>query len=234
MVKYRTGLHLQWPQPEAPTSNVNNVYQEASQTAGGNINLAETEPYQENVEDLDQLKNEEILVEIHRTNLKNDVNNAFKSVKINLKLKFKIYDPTGKLEEGIRIGVDRDAYSSVWLELMDSIFVGSNERVIYVRHELYFEGWEALEIYFFMVLRRVFISRYNYQELLRCTQFGHAPNDSLMQLFLQHLSRTEKEVAQTALSGQKLFYLFIYFYLFIFLKFSIYLILMKCLYYAVG
>ena len=117
---------------------------------------------------------------------------------------------------------------------MDSIFVGSNERVIYVRHELYFEGWEALEIYFFMVLRRVFISRYNYQELLRCTQFGHAPNDSLMQLFLQYLLRTEKEVAQTALSGQKLFYLFIYFYLFIFLKFSIYLILMKCLYYAVG
>ena len=89
----------------------------------------------------------------------------------NLKLKFKIYDPTGKLEEGIRIDVDRDAYSSVWLELMDSIFVGSNERVIYVRHELYFEGWDALEIYFFMVLRRVFISRYNYQELLRCSAY---------------------------------------------------------------
>ena len=212
MVKYRTGLHLQWPQPEAPTSNVNNVYQEASQTAGGNINLAETEPYQENVEDLDQLKNEEILVEIHRTNLKNDVNNAFKSVKINLKLKFKIYNPTGKLEEGIRIGVDRDAYSSVWLELMDSIFVGSNERVIYVRHELYFEGWEAFHgftscFYFSIQLSRAF-------EMF-CL-FGHAPNDSLMQLFLQYLSRTEKEVAQTALSGQKLFYLFIYLFLLIY------------------
>ena len=79
MVKYSTGLHLQWPQQEAPTSNVNNVYQEASQIAGGNINLIETEPYQDSVEDLDPLKNEEILVEIHRTNLKNDVNNAFKS-----------------------------------------------------------------------------------------------------------------------------------------------------------
>ena len=62
-----------------------------------------------------------------------------KSVKINQKVKFKIYDPTGKLEEGIGIGVNRDVYSNVWLELMDSLFAGSNERVPYVRHYLYFE-----------------------------------------------------------------------------------------------
>ena len=107
---------------EAPTSNVNVVYQEGNQTVGYNMSLADTEPYQDNLEDLDPLKNEEIVVEIQRTNLKNDVFNAFKSVKINQKVKFKIYDPTGKLEEGIGIGVDRDVYSSVWLELMDSLF----------------------------------------------------------------------------------------------------------------
>ena len=90
------------------------------------------------------MKKEEIVVEIHRTNLKSDIINAFKSVKINQKLKFKIYDPTGKLEKGIGIGVDRDVHSSVWLELMDSLFVGSNERVPYVRHDLYFEESEAL------------------------------------------------------------------------------------------
>ena len=140
------GLHLQRPQQEVPTSNVNIIYQEASQTAGGNINLAETEQYQDNVEDLDPLKNEEILVEIHRTNFKNDVVNAFKSVKINQKVKFKKYDPTGKLEEGIGIGVDRDAYSGVWLELMDSLLVESNERILYVRHNLYFAEWEPLQI----------------------------------------------------------------------------------------
>ena len=33
--------------------------------------------------------------------------------------------------------------------------------------------------------------------------FDDAPSDSLMQSFLQHLSETEKEVVQTALSGQK-------------------------------
>ena len=67
---------------EAPASNVNVVYQEGNQTAGDNISLADTERYQDNLEDLDPLKNEEIVVEIHRTNLKNDVINAFKSVKI--------------------------------------------------------------------------------------------------------------------------------------------------------
>ena len=59
-------------------------------------------------EELDPLKNEEVVVEIHRTNLKNDVISTFKLVKINQKVKLKIYDPTGKLEEGKGIGVDRD------------------------------------------------------------------------------------------------------------------------------
>ena len=59
-------------------------------------------------EELDPLKNEEVVVEIHRTNLKNDVISAFKSVKINQNVKLKIYEPTGKLEDGKGIGVDRD------------------------------------------------------------------------------------------------------------------------------
>ena len=130
------------------------------------MSLADTEPYQDNLEDLDPLKNEEIVVETHRTNLKNDVINAFKSVKINQKVKFKIYDPTGKLDEGIGIGVDRDVYSSVWLELMDSLFVGSNERFLMSDTTFTLKNRRLWEIYFFMVLRHVPISRYNYQELL--------------------------------------------------------------------
>ena len=45
---------------EAPASNVNVIYQEGNQTAGDNISLADTEPYQDNLEDLDPLKNKEI------------------------------------------------------------------------------------------------------------------------------------------------------------------------------
>ena len=109
---------------EAPISNVNIVYQEGNQTAGGNISLADTEPYQDNVENLEPLKNDVTVVETNKTNLKNDVISAFKSVKINQKVKFKTYDPTGKLEERICTGVDRDVCSSVWLELMDTLFAG--------------------------------------------------------------------------------------------------------------
>ena len=109
---------------EAPISNVNIVYQEGNQTAGGNISLADTEPYQNNVENLEPLKNDVTVVETNKTNLKNDVISAFKLVKINQKVKFKTYDPTGKLKERICTGVDREACSSVWLELMDTLFVG--------------------------------------------------------------------------------------------------------------
>ena len=118
------------------------------------------------MEDLDLLKNKEIIVEIHKTNLKNDVTNAFKSVKINQKVKFKVCDPTVKLEEGINIGVDRDVYSSVWLELVDSLFVGSNERVPYVRHNLYFEKWEAFGNLLLHGFTTCSISRYKYQKRL--------------------------------------------------------------------
>ena len=38
---------------------------------------------------------------------------------------------------GVR--VDRDIYASVWLELIDSLFIGASECVPYVRHDLYFE-----------------------------------------------------------------------------------------------
>ena len=46
---------------EAPASNVNIVYQEDNQSAGDNISLADTEPYQDNMEDLDPLKKEELV-----------------------------------------------------------------------------------------------------------------------------------------------------------------------------
>ena len=36
-----------------------------------------------------------------------------------LKVKFKIYDLKGKLEEGIGTGADQDVYSGVWLKLTD-------------------------------------------------------------------------------------------------------------------
>ena len=53
---------------EAPASNVNIVYQEGNQVVGDNIRLANTEPYQYIMEDLDPLKNEKMVFEIHIAN----------------------------------------------------------------------------------------------------------------------------------------------------------------------
>ena len=53
---------------EAPASNVNIVYQEGNQAVGDNIRLANTEPYQYIMEDLDPLKNEKMVFEIHIAN----------------------------------------------------------------------------------------------------------------------------------------------------------------------
>ena len=33
---------------------------------------------------------------------------------MNQKVKFKVYDHTGKLEDCMRVGGDRDIYASVW------------------------------------------------------------------------------------------------------------------------
>ena len=42
---------------------------------------------------------------------------------MNQKVKFEMYDHTGKLEDAMGVGVDRDIYASIWLELIDSAFV---------------------------------------------------------------------------------------------------------------
>ena len=73
----------------------------------------------------------------------------------------------------------------MWLQLMDSLFIASNERVSYIRHDLYFEEWESLGnlllngitscFYFPIQLSRAFV---------RFCLFGDIPNDSFMHLFL--------------------------------------------------
>ena len=104
--------------------------------------MADTEPYQQ--KEINLVTTEAVEIKIHRLTLKNDIIKAFKNIEINRKVKFKIYNHTGKLEGDMGVDVDRDIYVSVWLELMDSLFVGASERVPYVRHDLYFEDWEAL------------------------------------------------------------------------------------------
>ena len=70
--------------------------------------------------------------------------NAFKSIDVNNPIEFQVIDPRGKVEPGKGIGASRDVYSSVWRDILDSLFIGDRERVPYVRHDMYFEEWEAI------------------------------------------------------------------------------------------
>ena len=120
---------------------------------------------------------------------------------MNQKVKLKMYDHTGKLEDAMRVGVNRNMYASVWFELIDSLFVGASIRVPYVRHDIYFEVRKTLGnlllhgftscAYFPIQLSKKFV--------MYC-QFEGTPDNSILQSFFQYLSATEKEVVETSLS----------------------------------
>ena len=46
---------------------------------------------------------------------------------MNQKVNIKMYDHSGKLEDGIGVGFETDIYASVWLELIDSLFVRASK-----------------------------------------------------------------------------------------------------------
>ena len=47
-------------------------------------------------------------------------------------------------EVGRGDGVAGDIYSSFWIDVSDSLFIGEKERVSFIRHDLYKRKWEAI------------------------------------------------------------------------------------------
>ena len=142
-------------------------------------------------------KQKEIVV--HRLKLKEDIINEFKKVDINDKIVFKVTDQAGQPEEGVGVGAERDIYSVAWQEMLDSLCVGTHARVSFIRHDLYFEEWEALG----NVLLHGFSScRYfpvlpSEAFIMHCL-FGEPANDVLIDPFLKNLSTSESEVVEAA------------------------------------
>ena len=84
---------------------------------------------------------------------------------------------------------------------MDSLFVGASERVPYVRHNLYFEEWEALgNLKLHGFTSCAYFPTQRSKAFVMFCLFGEAADNSILQSFLQYLSSTEKEVVETALS----------------------------------
>ena len=84
-------------------------------------------------------------VKIHRLNVKQDTINALKDHSIiNCDLTFVFIDGRGHEEKGSEIGVVRDALSLFWKEVYDSLLIGENERVPFIRHDYRRYDWEAI------------------------------------------------------------------------------------------
>ena len=57
---------------------------------------------------------------------------------------YDIIDARGKSELGAGAGVSWDVYSLFWAEVSDSYMVGAEQRIPFVRHDLYTSEWEAI------------------------------------------------------------------------------------------
>ena len=126
--------------------------------------------------------------------------NAYKTINNNESVTYEIVDSRGLREEGIGIGVERDLYACFWTEVLDSLCIGEIERVPFVRHDLFFEEWEAIG----KILCRGFIEGGYFpirlsQAFMIYALYGTCPNDVLIDSFLNYIAPMEKTVVDMAL-----------------------------------
>ena len=57
---------------------------------------------------------------------------------------YTIIDAQGKVESGVGSEVSWDVYSLFWAKVSDSYLIGTDQRVPFVRHDLYSSEWEAI------------------------------------------------------------------------------------------
>ena len=113
---------------------------------------------------------------------------------------YTIIDPQGNVESGVGSEVSRDVYSLFWVEVSDSYVTGTDQRVPFVRHDLYIPEWEAIGRilikgyldfgYFPIVLSYCFV---------HYCLYGEVDEEELIKGFLKYLSSDERSVIEEAL-----------------------------------
>ena len=113
---------------------------------------------------------------------------------------YTIIDPQGNVESGVGSGVSRDVYSLFWAQVSDSYLIGTDQRVSFVRHDLYIPEWESIG--------RILIKEYldfgyfpidlSYCFVYYCL-YGEVDEEELIKGFLKYLSSDERSVIEEAL-----------------------------------
>jgi hypothetical protein len=77
--------------------------------------------------------------------MKADLIKAFTDPSIlNDDIYISVINQRGEKEEGFGSGVYRDVLSTFWYEVYESLMVGEEERVPYIRHDYQWQEWEAI------------------------------------------------------------------------------------------
>ena len=116
------------------------------------------------------------------------------------KIIFTWVDPRGNMEDGAGSGVARDIYSSFWKDVSNGFFAGEQERVPYVRHDLYKGEWEAMgRIILKGYIDTGYFPTFICKAFLIYCLFSDVSDDELMASFLNFLSNVERTMVKDAL-----------------------------------
>ena len=138
--------------------------------------------------------------------MKADLIKAFTDPSIlNDDIYISVINQRGEKEEGFGSGVYRDVLSTFWYEVYESLMVGEEERVPYIRHDYQRQEWEAIA--------RVLVFGYkSYQYfpiLLSKTFFAHSllgesivSVDMLLDSFKKYVSESERALIERCINGE--------------------------------
>ena len=136
------------------------------------------------------------IIQVHRLIIKKDLIDLFRDPLImSQDIEIIVVDARGVEEVGRGVGLLRDVFSLFWKETYDSLFVGENERVPFVRLDYQRDEWVAVgrilvKGYLTCQYLPVFLS----QTFLACLFWGESAVTSAMltQSFRNYISVDEK------------------------------------------
>ena len=145
------------------------------------------------------------IIHVHRLNIKKDLIDLFRDPLImSQDIKIIVIDARGVEEIGRGVGLLRDVFSLFWKEEYDSLSVGENERVPFVRHDCQRDEWIAVgrrlvKGYLICQYLPILLS----QTFLACLYWGESAITSAMltQSFRNYISVDEKCLIDKCLAG---------------------------------
>ena len=138
---------------------------------------------------------------VHRSLICSDTIEHFKDTRVmNSSLLFTVINERGGKEDGAGVGVEREVYSFFWKQFANSMTIGEQEGVPFIRHDHFIKEWEAVGrihvlvkgyqsvSYFSLFLSQAFICH--------CLFDAEVPENILMESFMKYLSPVEEDLVK--------------------------------------